>query len=54
MNFLSIDEEGYVLFGESRLKEAALGQQALYGLIKGENGSWITTINEETYLVEAF
>ncbi len=54
MNFLNIDEEGFVFFGENKVKDNDVGQQALSSLIKDENGSWSTTINEEKYLVEAF
>lgn len=52
--FLAIDEEGFPLSGELRIKDEALGVQILSSLAYAENGAFVCTIQDRQVLVEAF
>ncbi len=52
--FITIDEEGFPLFGELRVTDPVVGREILKNIKRGENGSFITILKDEEYFVEAF
>lgn len=52
--FISIDEEGYPLFGELRVQDAEVGREILENLFVHEANSLVTLLRGEKYIVEAF
>jgi SAM-dependent methyltransferase len=52
--YLAIDEEGYALFGETRVTEEATGAQILNGLKFAENNAFMTSVGGVDAFVEAF
>lgn len=52
--FLSIDEEGFPLFGELRVQDPVVGAKILSGIRFADNGAFMTTLKDEDYFVEAF
>lgn len=52
--FISIDEEGYPLFGEVRVNDPAIGAHLLQNIKFAENGAFQTEISGTEALVEAF
>jgi SAM-dependent methyltransferase len=51
---LTIDEEGFPLFGETRIQDAKVGAEILQNIAFADNDAFITEVRGETYLVEAF
>lgn len=52
--FLAVDEEGFALFGETRVTDEQVGAQILNNLTYAENGAFQTRVGENDVLVEAF
>lgn len=52
--YLAIDEEGFALFGETRVTDEAVGAQILKHLTFAENGALQTRVGDVDALVEAF
>lgn len=53
-NYLAIDEEGYLLLGETRAQDAQVGRQVLSTLQWAENGAIMATVGTQQAFVEAF
>lgn len=53
-NYLAIDEEGYLLLGETRAQDAQVGRQVLSTLRWAENGAIMATVGTQDAFVEAF
>ena len=51
---LSIDEEGYVIFGEARVTDPSVGHSLLKNIHVSKSGAYFTVLNDERILVEAF
>jgi SAM-dependent methyltransferase len=51
---VSIDEEGFPLFGELRVTDPTVGREIFENMRHGETGAFVTTLKDEEYLVEAF
>jgi SAM-dependent methyltransferase len=51
---LSIDEEGFPFFGETRIQDPEVGAEILQNLTFAENDAFMTELRGENYLVEAF
>lgn len=52
--YISIDEEGFPLFGELRVTDVPVGAELLRNLEFAENGAFVTSLIGETAIVEAF
>ena len=53
-SFIAIDEEGYFLQCEMRLKEPTTGKTLLKNLAYAENGSFVSNADDRFFFVEAF
>lgn len=54
-NYVKIDEEGFALFGETRVTDQEIGQEILKNIRFAENGAFVTNIGSDgDYLVESF
>lgn len=52
--FIAIDEEGYPLFGETRVTDPEVGAELLRNIHFAENGAFMTELRGEEALIEAF
>lgn len=52
--FISIDEEGFPLFGELRVQDPVVGAKILNTIRYAENNAFMTSLEDQDYLVEAF
>lgn len=52
--YVSIDEQGYPVFDELRVTDIEVGAQLLRRLERQPNGTFVTHLDDETYLVENF
>ncbi len=52
--FIQIDEEGYALFGETRVSDEDIGRQILSNLAINKNHRLTTMVDDEEVIVEAF
>lgn len=52
--FIQIDEEGYLLSGETRLNDEDFGRQVLENIFITEGFTTKTSLNGETFYIEAF
>lgn len=52
--FIQIDEEGYPLFGETRVSDEAIGREILSNLSISDTHRLTTTVDDEVVIVEAF
>lgn len=52
--YIGIDEEGYPLFGETRVTDPVVGSEILNNIRLAENGAFMTTLQGTEAFVEAF